>query len=58
MGVIIPKEIIEEAGLRGGDEVQISLPTCNLVTRNEKIMQLAGRHDGMPGFQREKGDRF
>ena len=58
MGVIIPKEIIEEAGLQGGDEVQISLPSGDIITRNEKIMQWAGRHEGKPGFQREKGDRF
>ncbi len=58
MGVIIPKEIIEEAGLRGGVEAQISLPTGNLGTGKEKIRRLPGRKDGCPGFRREREAGF
>jgi len=57
MAVIIPKEIVEEAGAREGDIVKLSLPIPK--TRREEVLKkLAGIDSRAEPFIREKRDRF
>jgi len=57
MAVIIPKEIVEEAGAREGDIVKLSLPIPK-ARREEVLKKLAGIDSGAGPFIREKRDRF
>ena len=57
MAVIIPKEVVEEAGAREGDIVKLSLPIPK-ARREEVLKKLAGIDSGAEPFTREKRDRF
>ena len=55
MAVIIPKEILEETGVREGDVVRLSVPIPR-PKRNEVLRKMAGIDAGSRPFTREKGD--
>jgi antitoxin component of MazEF toxin-antitoxin module len=56
MAVIIPKEILEETGVREGDVVKLSVPIPQR-RRDEVLKKMAGIDAGSRPFAREKGDR-
>ena len=57
LAVIIPKELLEEAGAREGDRVKLSLaiPTSR---RDSALEAIAGLDRGKRAFEREKRDRY
>jgi len=57
MAVIIPKEILEETGIREGDVVKLSVPIPRQ-RRSEVLKKMAGIDAGSRPFKREKGDRI
>jgi len=57
MAVIIPKEILEEAGAKEGDVVKLSLPIPKS-RRKEVLRRIAGIDSHAEPFIREKRDRF
>jgi antitoxin component of MazEF toxin-antitoxin module len=57
MAVIIPKEILEETGVREGDVVKLSVPIPRQ-RRIEVLKKMAGIDAGSRPFKREKGDRI
>ncbi len=57
MAVIIPKEILEEAGAKEGDVVKLSLPIPKS-KRREVIRRIAGIDSKAEQFIREKRERF
>jgi antitoxin component of MazEF toxin-antitoxin module len=57
MAVIIPKEILEETGVREGDVVKLSVPIPRQ-RRSEVLRKMAGIDAGSRPFKREKGDRI
>lgn len=58
LGVIIPKEIIEDLHFHQGDSINVCIPSSDIKTRNEKIKKLAGKYKNTSKFKREKVDRF
>lgn len=58
LGVIIPKEVIEAAGLKEGDTIQISIISSHLEDRNRILRSIAGTCKGAEPFEREKEDRY
>jgi antitoxin component of MazEF toxin-antitoxin module len=57
MAVIVPKELLKEAGAREGDTVKLSL-AIPLSDRNSAIRAFAGTHRRAKPFKREKRDRY
>ncbi len=57
MAVIIPKEILEEAGAKEGDVVKLSLPIPKS-KRREVLRRIAGIDSQAEQFIREKRERF
>ena len=57
LAVIIPRELLDEAGAREGDRVSLSLaiPTSR---RDSVIEAIAGLDKGKKAFKREKKDRY
>jgi antitoxin component of MazEF toxin-antitoxin module len=57
LAVIIPKELLDEAGAGEGDSVSLSLaiPTSR---RDSVIESVAGLDRGKRAFKREKRDRY
>ncbi len=56
MAVIIPKEVLEEAGVKEGDVVKLSLPIPR-ERRREALRRVAGVDSHAEPFVREKHDR-
>ena len=56
MAVIIPKEILEEAGVKEGDMVKLSLPIPR-ERRRDVLRRVAGVDSHAEPFIREKHDR-
>lgn len=57
MAVIIPKEILDEAGVKAGDVVKLSLPIPKS-RRRGVFKRIAGVDSVAEPFIREKRDRF
>jgi len=57
MAVIIPKGVLEEAGVREGDVVKLSLPIPKS-KRREVLRKIAGVDSLAEPFRREKRDRL
>jgi antitoxin component of MazEF toxin-antitoxin module len=57
MAVIIPKEVLDEAGVKEGDLVKLSLPIPKS-RRREVLMRAAGVDSLSEPFMREKRDRI
>jgi len=57
LAVIIPKEILEDAGVKEGDAVKLSLPIPKS-RRREALMRMAGVDSRAEPFVREKRDRL
>ena len=57
MAVIIPKEVLEEAGAKEGDVVKLSLPIPKS-KRKEVLRKIAGVDSLAEPFIREKRDKF
>lgn len=57
-GVIIPREMIQEAGYDIGDTIPLTIPKKDFEERNRKLRSIIGMHKGLPGFEREKEDRY
>jgi antitoxin component of MazEF toxin-antitoxin module len=57
MAVIIPKEVLDEAGVKEGDLVKLSLPIPKS-RRREVFMRAAGVDSLSEPFTREKHDRI
>ncbi len=57
MAVIIPKELLKEAGAKEGDIVKLSL-AIPLPNRDSAIRNIAGIHRRAGQFKREKRDRY
>ena len=57
MAVIIPKEVLDEAGVKEGDLVKLSLPIPKS-RRREVFMRAAGVDSLSEPFMREKRDRI
>lgn len=57
MAVIIPKNVLEDAGVKEGDLVKLSLPIPNS-KRREALKKIAGIDSHAEPFLREKQDRF
>ncbi|MCJ7631230.1 AbrB/MazE/SpoVT family DNA-binding domain-containing protein [Candidatus Bathyarchaeota archaeon] len=57
MAVIIPKEVLDEAGVKEGDLVKLSL-SIPRSRRREGLMRAAGVDSLSEPFTREKGDRI
>ena len=56
MAVIIPREVLAEAGLHEGDTLKLAIPIS--VARRRRIWEKdAGIDAGLPRFSREKRDR-
>ena len=57
MAVIIPKELLEEAGAKEGDTIRLSvaIPTSR---RDSTLRAIAGIDKGKKAFQRERKDRY
>ena len=57
LAVIIPKELLDEAGAREGDRVSLSLafPSSR---RDSALEAIAGLDRGKRSFEREKRDRY
>ena len=58
LGIIIPKEIIETAGLKEGDIIQVSIISSHLENRGRILRSIAGTCKGAEPFKREKEDRY
>ena len=57
MAVIIPKKVLDEAGVKEGDLVKLSLPIPKS-RRREVLMKIAGVDSLAEPFRREKRDRI
>ena len=57
MAVIIPKDVLEDAGVKEGDLVKLSIPIPNS-KRREALKKIAGIDSQAEPFLREKRDRF
>jgi hypothetical protein len=57
MAVIIPKEVLEDAGVKEGDLVKLSIPIPNS-KRTDALKKMAGIDSHAEPFLREKRDRF
>ena len=57
MAVIIPKEVLNEAGVKEGDLVKLSLPIPKS-RRREVLMRAAGVDSLSEPFTREKRDKI
>lgn len=57
MAVIIPKEVLDEAGVKEGDLVKLSL-SIPKSRRREVLMKIAGVDSLAEPFRREKRDRI
>ncbi len=57
-GIIIPKDIIDDLGIRSGDVIHVVIPSTDLDKRNELLRELAGIYKAKSGFRREKEDRY
>jgi len=57
MAVIVPKEILEETGVKEGDVVKLSIPISKS-KRIEAMRRMAGIDSSAEPFTREKRDRF
>jgi antitoxin component of MazEF toxin-antitoxin module len=57
LAVIIPKEILDEAGVKEGDAVKLSLPIPKS-RRREALMRMAGVDSLAEPFVREERDRL
>ena len=57
LAVIIPKEILDEAGVKEVDAVKLSLPIPRS-RRREALMRMAGVDSHAEPFVREKRDRL
>jgi antitoxin component of MazEF toxin-antitoxin module len=56
MAVIIPNEVLSEAGVREGDVLKLAIPVP--VARRKRVWRkVAGIDAGLPSFAREKHDR-
>jgi len=57
MAVIVPKELLNEAGAKEGDRVRLSMaiPTSS---RDSALEGIAGVDVGKKPFRREKRDRY
>ena len=56
MAVIIPKEVLSEAGVHEGDVLKLAIPVP-VVKRRSVWKKVAGIDAGLPPFAREKRDR-
>ena len=56
MAVIIPNEVLTEAGVREGDALKLAIPV-SIVKRKRVWKKIAGIDAGLPPFSREKHDR-
>ena len=54
LGVLIPKEVIEEIGITEGENVEVGLLKKR---RLADVMKLFGTAKGMKPFERDKTDR-
>ena len=57
MAVIIPKELLDEAGAGEGDRIRLSL-TIPSSRRDSALEAVAGIDRGKSAFHREKRDRY
>jgi antitoxin component of MazEF toxin-antitoxin module len=57
MAVIIPKELLDEAGAGEGDSIKVSLAIPKS-TRDSSLESIAGMDRKSKPFAREKRDRF
>ena len=57
MAVIIPKDVLEEAGAKEGDIVKLSIPIPR-PRREEILRKIAGIDSKAEPFVREKRDRL
>ena len=56
MAVIIPKDVLTEAGVREGDVLKLAIPVS--VTKRKRVWKrVAGIDAGLPPFSREEHDR-
>lgn len=56
MAVIIPNEVLSEAGVREGDVLKLALP-ISAARRRRVWKKVAGIDAGRPSFAREEHDR-
>ena len=57
LAVIIPQEVLAEAGIREGDMVKLAIPV-DAARRKQVFRRIAGIDEGKPGFKRDKQDRM
>lgn len=58
VGVIIPGEVITEEGVVSGDIVSVSIHFSPLKERQDLLRGIIGLHEGSPGFERDREDRY
>ncbi|MCK5310326.1 MAG: hypothetical protein KAJ64_06730 [Thermoplasmata archaeon] len=58
LGIIIPKEIIWEAGLKEDDTIQVSIISSHRENRARILRSIAGTCKGTEPFERKKEDRY
>jgi hypothetical protein len=58
VGIIIPNEVLSAAGYDVGDTVPVTIPKHDFTERNRKLRSIIGIHKGLPGFERDKEDRY
>jgi antitoxin component of MazEF toxin-antitoxin module len=57
LGVLIPKGVLDAAGVHEGDEVELSFARTE--DEREKILrEMAGVSKGLPPFRRDERDRY
>ncbi len=57
MAVIIPKELLDEAGAKEGDRIKLSL-AIPASKRESALEAAAGLDKGKRAFERDKRDRY
>jgi antitoxin component of MazEF toxin-antitoxin module len=56
MAVIIPNDVLSEAGIREGDVLKLAIPVP--IARRARVWKkVAGIDAGLPSFNREERDR-
>jgi antitoxin component of MazEF toxin-antitoxin module len=57
LGIIIPREVIDEGGYRPGDRINVAIPPAGMKERNLRLRKAAGRFPQLEPFERDKGGR-
>ena len=57
-GIIIPRETISTEGLEENDVVHISIWAKPVDRRHRHLREMAGSFEGLPGFERDREDRY